>query len=741
MPYSKVFGFYVANRQGQPHRVALRRGCKHKNTDKLGSKYPEIGNFNSLFYLYTSAAPISGWLTAEIEKPQEYMNHVHLILSMVVCMLLFSRCMPPEDEPVLTEVRSGWNDPELLRLSAFQDRQLSDSLYSYLNHSDPTYRYAAAMAFASIQEAAAFDSLLPLLRDEIQPVRIAAAYALGQLGLPMAENALIASFERFDSTGQWHAFNGAVLEAIGKCGSRQSLQYLSNIQSYRPSDTLLLLGQAYGIYRFALRNEVLPDGTKQMVNFATQAGYADEIRLVGANYLMRAKDLNLTSYSQRFREALPRETNPEVRMALAIAVGKTKDAESKEALLAQFQMEPDYRVQCNILRALLNFPYLEVRDLVLAALDNPNYHVSRVAANFFIQQGTPEEASQYWRKAKDSLHWEVQLALYTAAYRHMPAYFTESKEYIGYELRQRFEKSDNPYEKAAALQALSEYGWNFRYAYRGGYTDESPVVRNAAVQAIAKACMVPDFRRFYGEGYRKVRLEISGYLQEAILSGDPGMIAEASGILREPSLFFKTTIDSLELFDEVLKNLQLPRDIEAYNELKKTINFLHGKPEGDNLMPVFNHPADLERIANLSAVPSAIIKTARGTIKLQLFPDLAPATVSNFMELAQSGYYNGKNFHRVVSNFVIQGGCPRGDGYGSLDYSLRSELPYLHYHTAGFVGMASAGKDTEGVQFFIIHSPALHLDGKYTIFARVIEGMEVVHQIQIGDRIESLVIE
>jgi cyclophilin family peptidyl-prolyl cis-trans isomerase len=668
------------------------------------------------------------------------MKYLHWISSLALCVLLFNRCMPPSEEPTLTEVRSGWNDPELLRISAFQDQQLSDSLYGFLRHPDPTYRYAAAMAFASVQEPTAFDSLLPLLRDEIEPVRIATAYALGQLGLPMAENALIAAFERFDSTGQWQAFNGAVLEAIGKCGSRQSLQDLSSIQSYRPTDTLLLLGQAYGIYRFALRGEVLPAGTEQMVNFATQPVYTDLIRLVGANYLVRAKGLSLGAYAQRLRDALPRESNPEVRMALVIAVGKTKEAESLQGLLAQFQLEPDYRVQCNIIRALANYPYAEVRELLFQALDHPNYHIARLAAGYFAQNGTPEEASQYWRKAKDSLHWETQLELYTAAYRHMPAYFTESKEYIGYELRQRFERSLNPYERAAALLALAEFGWNFRYAYRG-FKDESPVVRNAAVQAIAKACRVPDFRQFYGEGYRKVRVELSNYLQEAILSGDPGMIAEAAGVLREPALFFKATIDSLERFDEVLESLELPRDIEAYNELKKTINFLHGKPEGEHLKPVFNHPADFERIAQLSSLPVATLKTSRGIIKLQLLPDAAPATVANFLKLAQSGFYNGKNFHRVVSNFVIQGGCPRGDGYGSLDYSIRSELPYLHYHTAGMVGMASAGKDTEGVQFFITHSPALHLDGKYTLFAQVIDGMDIVHQIQIGDRIESVTVE
>jgi cyclophilin family peptidyl-prolyl cis-trans isomerase len=117
-----------------------------------------------------------------------------------------------------------------------------------------------------------------------------------------------------------------------------------------------------------------------------------------------------------------------------------------------------------------------------------------------------------------------------------------------------------------------------------------------------------------------------------------------------------------------------------------------------------------------------------------MLPDLAPATVINFIKLVKSNYYKNNQFHRVVSNFVIQGGCPRGDGYGSLDHSIRSEFSDASYE-AGYVGMASAGPDTECSQFFITHAQTPHLDGRYTIFAKVSEGMDVVHQIQQGDQI------
>ena len=123
---------------------------------------------------------------------------------------------------------------------------------------------------------------------------------------------------------------------------------------------------------------------------------------------------------------------------------------------------------------------------------------------------------------------------------------------------------------------------------------------------------------------------------------------------------------------------------------------------------------------------------------MELWPEQAPGSVINLIQLAKDKFFDNKVFHRVVPNFVVQGGCPRGDGYGSLDYSIRSELVPFSYDTAGILGMASAGNHTEGTQFFITHNAALHLDGRYTIFGKVLQGMDVVDAIQVGDRITDV---
>ena len=137
----------------------------------------------------------------------------------------------------------------------------------------------------------------------------------------------------------------------------------------------------------------------------------------------------------------------------------------------------------------------------------------------------------------------------------------------------------------------------------------------------------------------------------------------------------------------------------------------------------------------------ATIQTTRGTIKLKLFDDKTPKTVDNFVKLADKGFYNGLKFHRVIANFMIQTGCPEGTGRGGPGYKFKDEFhPDLKHDGPGVLSMANAGPNTNGSQFFITHVACPHLDGKHSVFGRVLEGQDVVNAIRQGDKMESVVI-
>ncbi|WP_066313757.1 peptidylprolyl isomerase [Bacillus sp. FJAT-29814] len=135
-----------------------------------------------------------------------------------------------------------------------------------------------------------------------------------------------------------------------------------------------------------------------------------------------------------------------------------------------------------------------------------------------------------------------------------------------------------------------------------------------------------------------------------------------------------------------------------------------------------------------------IIQMANGEkIELELYPNEAPGTVENFEKLANSGFYNGLTFHRVIPGFVSQGGCPTGNGTGGPGYTIKCETEgNPHKHEVGSLSMAHAGKNTGGSQFFIVHEPQPHLNGVHTVFGKVTSGMDAVLKMRNGDKMEKV---
>jgi cyclophilin family peptidyl-prolyl cis-trans isomerase len=218
---------------------------------------------------------------------------------------------------------------------------------------------------------------------------------------------------------------------------------------------------------------------------------------------------------------------------------------------------------------------------------------------------------------------------------------------------------------------------------------------------------------------------------------------------------------------EAFKNLNSPDELEVkvefailFGELKSAdaVSILQSALHGDNRITAqaaakallkitgknyegeisvagkstsFYTPMDMQLLARYH---SAIVTTTKGNITIEFRADAAPFTVLNFILLAQRYFYDGLTFHRVVPNFVIQGGDPLATGFGGPGYTIRTEVHPEALFSGGAVGVASAGKDTEGSQFFVTHCPTPHLDGRYTVFGYT-RDLDVVDRIQIGDTI------
>lgn len=661
-----------------------------------------------------------------------------LYLLLFSAVVLVMACVPASDD-VPTEVEYSLQSELIQKVYDYQDKQQLDSLMLLFAHRDPTMRYMAANAFASFESAASVDSLIKLLDDNSEIVQQTAAYALGQQRDSKAESALLGSLQLFDSISYNNDLNSTIMEAVGKLGSVDNLNALATAANIKPTDNKILLGQIRGIYRYLLEGKISSKGTDRMLEVAADRTYPNESRLIAANYLSRAKEIDIDASKFQLLRALVDETNGDIKLALANSIKHVNDPEILKSILEILEGDEDYRVKVNLIKSLGSYKYIEVIEKILNLVNDKNIHVANAAATYLVNNGQPADASIYANFVKDEMHWSTKAKIYQSVLTHLPRNYTNTRFKINNILSKAIEASDNPYEIAANITALSSDVVNFKIMYDVGRVEESPIVKSALAASFGNILSNPNFNRAYRSttSRNRTKTNILEYLKELIASGQTGAISESANIIANKENGYQDLELDFGFLEEAISKLALPKETEALYALKSAQANISGttfKQES----PKHNNPIDWSLLSGIGDSTRVNIVTEKGNIRLKLYSNETPGTVANFIKLANSNFYDGKVFHRVVPGFVIQGGCPIGDGYGAEDYSIRSEFSQLYYDKPGKIGMASAGPHTEGVQFFITQAPTPHLDGKYTVFGEVLSGMEVVHNIHVGDKIEDV---
>jgi cyclophilin family peptidyl-prolyl cis-trans isomerase/HEAT repeat protein len=607
-----------------------------------------------------------------------------------------------------TEIVNKFSDASLVNIADLQDRRSGDSLLLFFDHVNPDYRRSAAIAFGSVQDSNYVEPLEKLLTsDADSTVRKAAAYALGQTPGLRSELALADATSKEKST----AVLSEIIQAYGKVAQSWKLNVI-------PADTIISQALGWGYYRMAVRglsDDLLNENAIELLQ-----SNAIGTRLAAAHFFARGAKA-FQNFADVLIKTAATDNSPVVRMAVALALGKIISESSSGALVAIAEKDPDYRVRLNAIRALQYFPIEVTRKALITALDDSNVNVGISAAEVIKVSIT----KRYWKEvlaaARSAHNWRINATLFEAAL------FASGDKLLAEEIRTAYEKSLNVYQQAALLTALQHMPSNADFLHKQLMESKQPVIKSSAAQALVAmnhnenfdASLLPEFARFY---------------KEAIGDGDMAVIGLVCSALADTALGYRSVIKDFNFLKVARRKLSLPRDYESVLPLEMAINYFEEKNEKPNLANDFNHPIDWHLVTKIRADQNATIKTSKGSITIRLLVEDAPGSVGNFVSLAASKYYDGRRIHRVAPNFVVQDGCPRGDGWGSEDYSIRSEF-MPHPYATGSVGMASAGKDTEGTQWFITHSPTPHLEGRYTLFAEVETGMDVVHNLEIGDSI------
>jgi cyclophilin family peptidyl-prolyl cis-trans isomerase/HEAT repeat protein len=452
-----------------------------------------------------------------------------------------------------------------------------------------------------------------------------------------------------------------------------------------------------------------------------------------------------------------------VRENCASALGRVARPVALAALLKAGRTDPDHRVRIAALRALPTNPIMVINAvrrppnaahevvLVLQTRAADSLRVqcagralgahlpqeSLTAAEWFLK--TAHDTSNAdnvldWQRyvdgisfsAKAARHWRTRATLLQAALRHASA---RQRPALADTIRQRYQKTTNQYEQAALLSALAEDPSQFDFLVKEAALTTGPtIVPGSALAALVSSRST---KRFPAAR----QADFTTALRRALASADVAQLATAAEAFASPALVPAPQPEDLAALRQAQSKLVLPREIEAWLGLQQALDKLEKKsaPTPAPVGPASQHPIDWALVQTIAVGQHVQLTTTKGVIMLELKVVEAPGSVASFVSLIQQHFYDGLYFHRVVPDFVAQGGDPRGDGSGSTPYNLRSEFGQLTYG-AGAVGLASAGKDTESCQFFFTHQPTPHLDGRYTIFAQVVQGMSVVQQLEIGDK-------
>ncbi len=659
--------------------------------------------------------------------------------------------------------------PDLQGLVDEQVERDGEALIRALGDADPAIRARAAFALASVQDGRAVPALLDLLGDPEPRVREDAAFALGQTADSTTAGRLIQALAGESQP----AIRRALLEALGKTGDRASLSRLAALEV--APDEAGALGRALGRYGFrdihsreAVQRLVslLPNDLAGALAPAADAAAAAD----AAWYFGRARDTTAWAFAgDDLRRALDAQflaqavrdpaAGPTAALPLLAAVGRLADPRDDERLIDWAEGAVDWRARVNGVRALAGRTDREpVRTALLDAMRDPSLHVAVEAARAFsaadtLPLDTQRTISQ--RFLTNRLPWQVSAGLGPAMVKSggVGAVLLVLTGIMG------DQAVENPALRADLLEALgiddARPSWLLLRHEAGS---EDPAVAAAAVNGLAER-----WRR----GYRDPEAMVEEYYRifsAALERRDLATTTAAAPPLADPVF---RPLGATQLLIEVYGSLAAPRDVEPMVEIVRALGGAGdpmaepalrqalGSPHlavrraaAEALETILGHPVEVPEaddppdrrvdwtfLRAMGDRPRLALETERGRIVVELDAEEAPLTVQTVLQLAQEGRYDDVPFHRVVPDFVIQGGdFERGDGYGGPGFAIRSEFTRIPFER-GTIGMASAGKDTEGSQFFLTHSPQPHLDGRYTAFGRVVQGMEVVDAILEGDRI------
>ncbi len=612
-------------------------------------------------------------------------------------------------DSVIMDLALSYDDSDLIKAAArtcgiVQDDRFRYRLSGLCGNTDKAIREAAIFALGEIKDTTALNSLAAVLHTEDLDSRLMAIEALGKIGDRKAAPFIQPLLKKSDGESYEAAL---ALWRIADSSSVGDLRLLAARASGKA-----LYGAVYSMFRLA------PDScVSQFVKVFENPKSGDSAYIETAAIAARGLGSNgdtivILNVFENYFDILGRPAKIELIRSLGrVGVGVV-------GLEQVLDNTDDNGLKRVLILSLGQIGNAKSRKVVEKYLHDPSLQV-QLAAISALPEVNKSSPTNTLIKLKSSGKWQVRAEVARSLGK------VKSNRSLK-QLRLMLEDGDDRV-KAAVIKGLGNYPVNrnidiIKAALNGS---DDTVVKSVAADVL-------------GSSENSRALEI--LIETAGRNIETEDVDFARSLVSAIGNFIDTTEIGITAINTIKKFLNHKNRIvrqDACAALKKNA------PENFN-PGIFDVDFDEDDLKNLRDLKKlgvvAVIETGRGVIKLKLEPEMALGTAANFIKLAERGFYDDLTFHRVVQNFVAQGGCPREDGWGGPGYTIREEINPLRFKR-GTIGMATSGRDTGGSQFFICLSDQPHLDGRYTAFGQVIEGWDVLDKIEIGDQILSINIE
>lgn len=689
----------------------------------------------------------------------------YFILPVICFFILCADALPQE-----------LSDDELAILKIQDGRVTEDvhNLIKYIKSDDDNLSVRALLALANLQDSAMSEFAGEvLLKNYSSQRKSMAAFALGEIGTQDAVAYLLKSLE---SESDKEAIC-SILDALGNCGNSDAL---AAILKKNFSDDEINKGVALSIARFAIRGVRSEAAVSRLISFV-EDNRSDSLEMLTAYAFSRIRNGSLLLPAKSCLQKLISSPLPFSRMWAYNSIAYIGDMDDLQMLITNFETEKNLNVRIAMLNSLSVYKNFsdniisgKLLSLLIDAMDDADLYIRMTAISQAGNLGSDyDEMSQVAIHLAGAILQKYKSGSLPEQAEAIQSYAKIKKHSAENEILDEYVNAQNYALKPAIIRAL-KYTGNPEVVHKlrdvissdvRKYTNyhnmSSPdIIQDDTLAAIYRA-FIETINVCRDSASDSTKNFIRLIMLEFLGSKDAPIVDECFNALN--SDMYKNFRDELGIvigFD--INDLTMPKDKEVIKLFIKEIFFLKSR-SADNVLTQLASSDDFEisdmacnalkNLKGVEIVPDAkrktfsdyenlkykhaVIHTNKGDIYLKLYTDIAPMTCLNFIRLAKSNFYNRTLFHRVIPNFVIQGGDPLNTGWGGTDYTIRSEFTPLHF-TEGKLGMASDGKDTEGSQFFIMHIPHYHLDGRYTLFGEVTQGMDIVNSMFTDDYVISI---